>query len=90
MADGDGGGERLAQREGRRRLDGRAGLEKLFLKGGHRSRSCGETHKTPLRMSMSSWEPSNSVTQILYILSRAPSVVFLSLGKQQAYFKQEH
>lgn len=75
-------GERLAHREGRRRLAGRAGLEKFFWveqEETEDSFSCRETNDFTFRIIMMLCEQSYSVTQILYILSRAPSVVFLTL-----------
>lgn len=48
-------GERLAHREGRRRLAGRAGLEKFFWMEGEETEgslfSCGETNELPFRIS---------------------------------------
>lgn len=76
-------GERLAHREGRRRFDGRAGLEKFFWteeeETDDSSLSCGETNELTFRLITPSCRQSNSHTQILYILSRVPSVVFLTL-----------
>lgn len=47
-------GERLAHREGRRRLAGRAGLEKFFCTGEEETEdssfSCGETNELPYRI----------------------------------------
>lgn len=48
-------GERLAQRDGRRRLAGRAGRWKLFWmegeqEAGDSSLSCGETNELPFRI----------------------------------------
>ena len=87
-------GERLAHLEGRRLLAGRAGLEKFFWmeqEETEESLFCGETNELPFRIITPLYLRSDSHTQILYILSRVPSVVFLTLqGKQQAYFKQEH
>lgn len=83
-------GERLAHREGRRRLAGRAGLEKFFWteeEGMEDSLlSCGETNELPFRITLLHHQ-SISHTQILYILSRVPSVVFLTLGKTTGIFQ---
>lgn len=85
-------GERLAHREGRRRLVGRAGLEKFFWTEEEGtedpSLSCGETNELPFRITLL-YQQSVSHTQILYILSRVPSVVFLTLGKTTGTFQTE-
>lgn len=84
-------GERLAHREGRRRLAGQAGLEKFFLAAEEEtedsSLSCGETHKLTFKIITPSREQSESATQILYILSRVPSVIFLILGETTGIFQ---
>lgn len=84
-------GERLAHREGRRRLAGRAGLEKFFWweeeETDDSSFSCGETNELPFRIITPLYQRSNSHTQILYILSRVPSVVFLTLGETTGIFQ---
>lgn len=86
-------GERLAHREGRRRLAGRAGLEKFFWTEEEEeetedsSFSCGETNELTFRIITQSCQQSNSHTQILYILSHVPSVVFLTLGKTTGTFQ---
>lgn len=87
-------GERLAHREGRRRLVGRTGLEKL-LRDEEGEEDLSLTWRktkwiTRLRSRLFWWR-SGSHTQILYIVSRVPSEVVLSLrGEQQAHFKQRH
>lgn len=84
-------GERLAHREGRRRLAGRAGLEKFFWTGEEETEdfsfSCGETNELPFRIITLLYQQSDSHTQILYILSSVPSVVFLTLGKTTGIFQ---
>lgn len=75
-------GERLAHREGRRRLAGQGGLEKLFLV----LLSCGETNGLPFKIPLLYWR-SVSHTQILYILSRVPSEVVLTLGETTGIFQ---
>lgn len=84
-------GERLAHREGRRRLAGRAGLEKFFWTEEEErqdsSFSWRETNELTFRMITPSCQKSDSHTQILYILSRVPSVVFLILGKTTGIFQ---
>ena len=83
-------GERLAHRDGRRRLAGRAGLEKFFWMEAEKqdlSFSCGETNELTFRMITPFYHQSNSPTQILYIVSRVPSVVFLTLGKTTSIFQ---
>lgn len=80
-------GERLAHREGRRRLAGRAGLEKHFGAGEEETHeeessfSCGETNELTFRIITPSCRQSNAHTEIRYILSHVPSVLFLTLGK---------
>lgn len=82
-------GERLAHREGRRRLAGRAGLEKFFWMEEEETEdsSCGITNELPFRIITPLYQQSNSHTQILYILSRVPSVVFLTLGETTGIFQ---
>lgn len=84
-------GERLAHREGRRRLAGRAGLEKFFWTEEEEKQdssfSCGETNELTFRIITPFYQQSNSATQILYIVSRVPSVVFLTLGKTTSTFQ---
>lgn len=84
------GVERLAHREGRRRLVGRAGLEKFFWTEEEGTEDsllpCGETNELPFRVTLLT-QQSVSHTQILYILSRVPSVVFLTLGKTTGTFQ---
>lgn len=84
-------GERLAHREGRRRFAGRAGLEKFLWTEEEETEdsllSCGETNELPFRIITPFPRLSNSATQILYILSRVPSVVFLTLGKTIGIFQ---
>lgn len=84
-------GEQLAHREGRRRLAGRAGLEKFFWTEEEETEdsflSCGETNELPFRIITPLCQQSSSHTQILYILSRVPSVVFLTLGETTGIFQ---
>lgn len=84
-------GERLAHREGRRRLAGRAGLEKFFWTEEEErqdsSSSCGETNGLTCRIITPPCQQSDSHTQVLYILSRVPSEVFLLLGKTTGIFQ---
>lgn len=84
-------GEWLAHREGRRRLAGREGLEKFFWTDREETEdssfSCGETNELTFRIITPSCQRSNLHTQILYILSRVPSVVFLTLGKTIGIFQ---
>lgn len=50
-------GERLAHREGRRRLAGQGGLEKLFLVEEEEFwLSCGETNGLPFKIPLLSWD----------------------------------
>lgn len=78
-------GERLAHRDGRRRLAGRAGLEKFFCFNAEDTEDtwffCWETNELPFRIIAPFSILRNPVTQIHYIFSRVPSVVFLTLGK---------
>lgn len=85
-------GERLAHREGRRRLAGRAGLEKFFWTEEEEETedslfSCGETNELPFRIITPLYQQSNPHSQILYILSRVPSVVLLTLGETTGIFQ---
>lgn len=84
-------GERLAHLEGRRRLAGRAGLEKFFRTEEEETEdfsfSCGETNELPFRIITLLYQQSVSHTQILYILSRVPSVVVLTLGETTGIFQ---
>lgn len=84
-------GERLAHREGRRRLAGRAGLEKFFWMEEEETEdslfSCEKTNELPFRIITLFYQQSNSHTQILYILSCVPSVVLLTLGETTGIFQ---
>lgn len=74
-------GERLAHREGRRRLAGQGGLEKLFLVEEEEFLlSCEETNGLTFKIPLLYWR-SVSHSQILYILSRVPAEVVLTLGE---------
>lgn len=84
-------GERLAHLEGRRRLAGRAGLEKLFwMEGGvteGSSSSWRETAERTFRITALLCLQTSGHTQILNILSRVPSAVLLSPGKITGIFQ---
>lgn len=87
-------GDWLAHREGRRRLAGRVGLEKIFRPDEEQTEesllSCGETNELPYKITPMFYQPSVSHTQILYIVSRVPSVVFLALGENNRHISNRH
>lgn len=83
--------ERLAHREGRRRLAGRAGLEKFFWleeeEMGGSSSSCRGTNELRFRTIPLFCLQPNWHTQILNSLSPVPSDVFLVLEKMIGTFQ---
>lgn len=87
-------GEWLAHREGRRRLAGRVGLEKFFWPEEEETEdsllSCGETNELPFKITPMLYQQSVSHTQILYIVSRVPSVVFLALGENNRHISNRN
>lgn len=90
-AEEDEAGERLAHREGRRRLAGHAGLEKLFWRAEEATADSRfvweETNALPCRIITLLCQQRDSHTQILYILSRVPSVVSVILGGTTGIFQ---
>lgn len=76
--------EVLAQREGRRRWAGRAGLKKLFRAEEGSWFPCEETDELTLRYRTIS---KRSHAHILYMVSRVPSVVFWTLGETTGIFQ---
>lgn len=85
----EGVGERLAHREGRRRLAGQTGLVKFFWMEEEETEdpcfSCGETNELLFRIFTLLYQQSISRDHIL--LSHVPAVVFLTLGETTGIFQ---